>query len=250
MTYEGARDRETGRIIAERVEFSTNDLENGEAKMWKSLKTTVKPPQALRPGELKVEKVGKFKLLPDSQVQEYVATLGRRLIPSYQAELPAGAPNKIPFQFHVVIDNDANAFATPNGIVVVNSGLLELLENEAQLAAVLGHEIAHSTHEHSWRRQEFHKGKRLAIGLAGAVAAGYGLGGLADVATLVNAAIVNGHSRSMENQSDRVGLQYMVSGGYDPRQAPAVWKLMAKQHGVSRTDFFWSSHENQATRRS
>jgi predicted Zn-dependent protease len=150
----------------------------------------------------------------------------------------------------VVLDNQANASATPNGIVVINSGLIELLENEAQLAAVLGHEIAHSTHEHTWRRQEFHKGKRLAIGLAGAVASAYGLGSLADVATLVNAAIVNGHSRSLENQSDRVGLQYLVNAGYDPRQAPAVWKLMAKQHGVQSTDFFWSSHENQATRRS
>jgi hypothetical protein len=250
LTYQGVRDRETGRIVAERVEFSTNDLESGEAKMWKSLTAQIKPVQALKPGELKVNKVGKFKLLPDSEVQEYVAKLGNRLIPSYQAELPAGDPNKIPFQFHVILDNQANAFATPNGIVVVNSGLIELLENEAQLAAVLGHEIAHATHEHTWRRQQFHKGKRLAIGLAGAVASAYGLGSLADVATLVNAAIVNGHSRSLENQSDRVGLQYLVNAGYDPRQAPAVWKLMAKQHGVQSTDFFWSSHENQATRRS
>ena len=90
----------------------------------------------------------------------------------------------------------------------------------------------------------------LAIGLAGAFAAGYGMQGLADIANLVNAAIVNGHSRSMENQSDRVGLQYMVSAGYDPRQAPAVWKLMTKKYGLQTTNFFWSSHENQATRRS
>lgn len=250
MTYEGKRDRDTGRILAERVEFSTNDLETGEARLWKSLKATVKPPQALKPGDLKVAKVGKFKLLPDANVQEYVAGIGRKLIPSYQAELKEDDPRKIPFQFHVVLDDNANAFATPNGIVVVNSGLLELLENEAQLAAVLGHEIAHATHEHTWRSQQFHKGKRLAIGLAGAFAAGYGMQGLADIANLVNAAIVNGHSRSMENQSDRVGLQYMVRAGYDPRQAPAVWKLMTKKYGLQTTNFFWSSHENQATRRS
>ena len=48
-----------------------------------------------------------------------------------------------------------NAFATPNGIVVVNSGLIEMLENEAQLAAVVGHEIAHATHEHTWRQQQY-----------------------------------------------------------------------------------------------
>ena len=60
-----------------------------------------------------------------------------------------------------------NAFATPNGIVVVNSGLMEMLENEAQLAAVVGHEIAHATHEHTWRQQQFHKKKRIGIAIAG-----------------------------------------------------------------------------------
>ena len=70
------------------------------------------------------------------------------------------------------------------------------------------------------------------------------------MANLVNAAVVNGHQRSLENQSDRVGLEYMVRAGYDPREAPAVWKRMAKKYGVQSTNFFWSSHENQATRRS
>jgi peptidase M48-like protein len=250
MTYEGKRDRETGRIIAEQVQFTTNDLEDGEAKLWKSLKVTTKPAQALKPGELKIDKVGKFKLLPNQEVQDYVASLGQRLIPAYQAELAADDPRKIPFQFHVVLDDNANAFATPNGIVVVNSGLIELLKNEAQLAAVVGHEIAHSTHEHTWRQQNFHKGKRLAIGLAGAVAAAYGFRSLSDLANLVNAAIVNGHQRALENQSDRVGLQYIINAGYDPREAPGVWKLMAQKYGDQGTNFFWSSHDNHATRRS
>jgi Zn-dependent protease with chaperone function len=250
MTYEGKRDRDTGRILAERIEFSNNDLEDGEAKLWKSLKTTVKTADWLKPGDLKISKVGKFKLLPIQAVQEYVAAIGRRLIPPYQSDLSVEDPRRIPFQFHVVVDKTPNAFATPNGIVVVHTGLLELLDNEAQLAAVIGHEIAHATHEHTWRAQQYHKKKRLAIGIAGAVASAYGLHSLADLATLVNAAVVNGHSRSLENQSDRVGLEYMVRAGYDPREAPAVWKLMAKKKGVQRTDFFWSTHENQATRRS
>ena len=86
--------------------------------------------------------------------------------------------------------------------------------------------------------------------LAGAVADAYGLRSLADLTPLVNASIVNGHQRQLENQSDRVGLEYMVAAGYDPRQAPAVWKLVAKTQGVSSTDFFWSSHDNEPTRRS
>jgi predicted Zn-dependent protease len=250
MTYQGKRDRETGKILAERIEFSTNDLEDGEAKMWKSLKTSVKAAQGLKPGELKIDKVGKFKLLPDAEVQAYISTLGQQLIPAYQRNLPAGDPRKIPFQFHVIQDKSVNAFATPNGIVVVHSGFMEMVENEAQLAAVVGHEIAHATHEHTWRQQQFHKKKRMGIALAGAIADAYGIPTLADMATLVNGAIVNGHQRVLENQSDRIGLQYMVDAGYDPRQAPAVWKLMAKTNGVQSTNFFWSSHDNAPTRRS
>jgi beta-barrel assembly-enhancing protease len=199
---------------------------------------------------LKIDEIGKFKLLPSQDVQEYVAAIGRRLIPPYQADLSVDDRRRIPFQFHVVVDDEPNAFATPNGIVVVHTGLLELLDNEAQLAAVIGHEIAHATHEHTWRARQYHKKKRFALGLAGAVASAYGLHDLADIATLVNAAVVNGHNRSLENQSDRVGLEYMVRAGYDPREAPAVWKLMAKKNGVQATNFFWSTHENQATRRS
>ena len=81
MTYEGKRDRETGKILAERIEFSTNDLEDGEAKMWQSLKASVKTAQGLNPGQLKIDRIGKFKLLPDEEVQRYVRDLGERLIP-------------------------------------------------------------------------------------------------------------------------------------------------------------------------
>jgi hypothetical protein len=250
MTYEGKRDRQTGKILAERIECSTNDLEDGEARMWKSLKTSVKPALGLKPGELKIDQVGKFKLLPDQEVQAYVDALGRRLIPAFQRDLPADDPRRIPFQFHVVLDEQVNAFATPNGIVVINSGLIEMLDNEAQLAAVVGHEIAHATHEHSWRQQQYHKKKRIGIALAGALASAYGMPNLADIATMVNGAIVNGHQRQLENQSDRIGLQYMIAAGYDPRHAPAVWKLMARTTGVSATNFFWSSHDSAPTRRS
>ena len=115
---------------------------------------------------------------------------------------------------------------------------------------MIGHEIPYATHEHTWRQQNFNQKKRTAIGIAGLFAAAYGLDTLSDIADLVNGAIVNGHQRTLENQSDRVGLQYMIDAGYDPRQAPAVWKVMAQETGDEPTDFFWSSHDNHATRRS
>jgi predicted Zn-dependent protease len=128
--------------------------------------------------------------------------------------------------------------------------LIELLQNEAQLAAVMGHEIAHSVQEHSWRQMQFHKKKRIGLAIVSAVAAAYGQYDLSNLVDMVQGAIQNGHSRSLENQADRVGLEYMVNAGYDPREAPRVWKLMAKEYGVQSTNFFWSTHENQATRRS
>jgi len=150
----------------------------------------------------------------------------------------------------VIDDKEPNAFALPNGIFVIKAGMFGLLENEAQLAAVVGHEIAHATQEHAWRQMQFHKKKRMGLQIAAIVAQAYGKYNLADVFTLTVAAIQNGYSRSLENQADRVGLEYMVAAGYDPRQAPQVWKAMTKVTGDHATDFFWSRHDNNATRRS
>src|SRR5262249_7804383 len=63
-------------------------------------------------------------------------------------------------------------------------------------------------------------------------------------------ALIDGYQRRLENQSDRLGLEYMVNAGYDPREAPRVWKAMTNKLGDSPTDFFWSNHDNNATRRS
>ena len=250
LTYEGPRRISDGAIAAERIEVVNNELEDGEAKLWKSLKVSASAANALKPGELKIDKVGKFKLVPNEDVQHYVSTLGSKLIPGHQRDLPEGTPYKIPFRFYVIQDRTANAFALPNGIVVVNSGLIEVLQNEAQIAAVVGHEIAHSVQEHSWRQLQYHKKKRVGLAIVSAVAAAYGQYDLSNLVDMVQGAIQNGHSRSLENQADRVGLEYMVAAGYDPREAPRVWKLMAKQYGVQATNFFWSPHETQATRRS
>ena len=190
-----------------------NDLEPGEAKLWKSLQAQVKAAQGLKPGELKIDKVGKFKLLPNEDVQKDVKTVGTSLIPPYQRDLPASDPGKIPFQFYVIENNEANAFALANGTVVVNSGLLDVLDNEAQLAAVLGHEMAHATQEHTWRQLQFHKTERFGLALASAVAAAYGQYNLSNALTLTQAAIQNGYSRNLDNEADRVGLEYMTAAG-------------------------------------
>ena len=249
MSYEGTRELD-GTIAADRVEFSHNDLEKGEQKLWAQLQPTVKPLSGTKPPELKIKGVGKFKVLPDEDVQTYVTQLVQRLDPPYQRQLADDDPTKLHFRVFVVDVKEANAFALANGVIVVNAGLFGVLDNEAQLAAVVGHEMAHATQEHTWREMQFHKNTRLALGIAAAFAAAYGKYSVADLLTLTLAAIQSGYSRSLENQADRVGLEYMVSAGYDPRQAPQVWKAMTKAYGNQPTNFFWSGHDNNATRRS
>lgn len=250
-TYEGVQQPD-GTVLASRIVFWKNELEDKEHKFWDSLKTTEKAANFAEndPGELKINQVGKFKLLPNDDVQKYIQNLGAKLIPAHQKMLADGDPQKIPFKFYVVRDKQANAFATANGIVVINSGLIELLENEAQLAAVMSHEIAHSTQEHTWRQLNKDKGKRTAIAIGSVAAAAFGLGGVSDILDLTLAAMVNGYQRRLENQADRIGLEYLVAAGYDPREAPRVWKIMSKKYGDMPNTFFWSSHSNNATRRS
>src|SRR5262249_39881851 len=115
MTYEGRRDIETGRILAERVEFSRNDFEKGEERLWKRLNVKVKPGDALgfKPGELSISSVGKYKLLPNDEVQEYVTHLGQRLIPEYLKAIPDTDPGKLNFRFFVVMSKEPNASALP-----------------------------------------------------------------------------------------------------------------------------------------
>lgn len=249
-SYEGYRQPD-GRVQVKKIQFRDNEMTGGEARMWKSLRPSVKGFKGLKPGELKLGNKQKFKTMPEESVQAYVRKLGERLIPASQKQLPDGDPNKIPFQFHVVEEKYVNAFAAPNGVVVVTAPMLALLENEAQLASVLGHEIAHATQEHTLRQQEFHKKKRMAMSIGTAVAAAYGNRALVDALTLVQAAIANGYQRYLENQADRIGMEYMLAAGYDPRQAPRVWKNMSmKMGGDSPTNVFWSSHDNNTTRRS
>jgi Peptidase family M48/Domain of unknown function (DUF5666) len=163
-TFEGMQQPD-GAVLASRIIFVKNELEKGEGNLWKSLKITEKTPNFAEsePGELKVSSVGKFKLLPNKEVQDYVERLGQSLVPAYQKALPDDDPQKIHFKFYVIRNKEANAFALANGVVVVNSGMITTLENEAQLAAVIAHEISHSTQEHTWRAMNKDKNKRTAL---------------------------------------------------------------------------------------
>jgi len=247
LHYEGKRQAD-GTIKADKVEFEHGEVENGEAKMLKHLEPKVKDPDylALAPGELKMH-WKKYKIVPSKEAQDYISKLGESLVPDHQKEMPADNPLKISFRFYLVQAKVFNAAAYPNGVVVVHSADFDILQNEAQLAFVMAHEISHAVEKHAWEIHQYHRNELLALRLSGAFIP-FG-GGIAT--GLTASAIQNRYIRTLENQADRVGLEWMLAAGYDIREAPASWKALAiKKDDDVDVNPFWSTHDNYTTRRS
>jgi predicted Zn-dependent protease len=194
-----------------------------------------------------------IKGINDPELQAYVDRIGRSLVPKWVD------PQQFHFTFTLINDPSLNAFALPDGTVVVHSGLVAALENEAQLAAVLGHEIAHATHRHGYKGYKDQQGKQKWFGL-GSMVAGLVVGSQTDSpyaglitgvgSQLALKAAVNGHGRKLEDEADVVGLYYMVEGGYDYMEAPEVWRVFSRyvkdQNKVE--NWFMSDHSTQAAR--
>ena len=254
MTYTGVRDA-SGMILADSVEFARNDFEKGEQDLWNRSMVRFKSPDSSTTsgersdlGELTVPDIGKFKLVPNEEVQEYVSKVGKSLIPKYALSIAQTDALRFRFQFYVVVNNEPNAFALPTGVFVIYSGLFAVLENEAQLAAVIGHEMAHVLQEHQWRDIKERKILTTASGVT--VGEAFGRRTLRDTESLTAAAMRNGYTPEQENQADRIGLEYMVNAGYDPREAPKLWTAIARATGFKGKNSFYNTYDNHATRRS
>jgi predicted Zn-dependent protease len=136
----------------------------------------------------------------------------------------------LPFEFKVVNDSTPNAFALPGGFVAITRGLLSNLENEAQLASVLGHELGHVTARHAV--QGMQRGTLLNLGMAvlSGVTGQSSYGTLAQQTGQLAAQLLdNTYSREQERESDRLGVDYMVLAGYDPRGAVQLQEYFYRQ---------------------
>jgi metalloendopeptidase OMA1, mitochondrial len=146
--------------------------------------------------------------------------------------------------------NEANAYCLPGGKIVVYTGILPLTRNDAGLATVLGHEVAHATAEHVAERIERqHLTKVAAAIVAGGIAVTPG-----QYARVVALLGVGGEaaslpfSRSQESEADHIGLVYMARAGYNPRQALAFWKRMARASKGKEPPEFASDHPSDQHR--
>ncbi|MGI0487793.1 M48 family metallopeptidase [Pantanalinema rosaneae CENA516] len=168
---------------------------------------------------------GRVRLYRDSRVTQYVDSIGQRL--AVQSRRP-----NLPYTFQVVDDSGVNAFATMGGFIYVNTGLIKLAENEAELASVLGHEIAHVAAKHSLRQA---REMAIASGVAGA--AGVNRNILVNIG--VELALRRPHSRQAEYEADQLGLENLRQAGYAPS---AMVSFMRKLMGTSPIPTFLSTH--------
>ena len=185
-------------------------------------------------------------VLPDSSPEtKYIRSLGQRLV----ATIPPA--HSWPFEFHVVAQKEINAFALPGGPMFVNIGTITAADNEAELAGVMGHEMAHVYMQHSAKQQEKSSLLGGLAGLAGALAgvAGGTWGSLAQAGIQVGAGtLMLKYSRGDEAQADSVGAIILWKAGFNPVALADFFEKIEKQGGGSGPQFL-SDHPNPGNRR-
>jgi metalloendopeptidase OMA1, mitochondrial len=142
---------------------------------------------------------------------------------------------------------EANAYCLPGGKIVVYTGILPVTRNDAGLATVLGHEVAHATAEHAAERIEReHLTEVAAAIIAGGVA--FTPAQYIRVVALLGVGAGLPFSRAQESEADHIGLVYMARAGYDPHQAVAFWKRMQRASKGQEPPEFLSDHPSDAHR--
>lgn len=162
------------------------------------------------------------------------------------------AMNESPSKWEVQVfkDKSPNAFALPGNKMGIHTGMIELAANNAQLAAVIGHEIGHVLSNHGAERVSQNMATQ---GLMAAGAIAIGVSTQKDQALLAalglgaQFGILLPFSRKHETEADELGLKYMAKAGFDPTQAAELWKLMAKQGGGGTPEFL-STHPSPSSR--
>ncbi len=156
------------------------------------------------------------------------------------------------WEFNLVQDNSVNAWCMPGGKIVVYEGLLPVTQNEASLAIVLGHEIAHAVAKHSAEqlstqmRQQY--GLQVGSAIAGALGMGQNTQNIVQMVAALNFNFGNlKYSRDHESEADHMGLIFAAMAGYDPQVAVSFWQRMAAS-STNQTAEFLSDHPSDVTR--
>jgi predicted Zn-dependent protease len=197
-----------------------------------SASTPITQSEAQQGAELHPQLLAEFGGAMSGSQASYVGSVGQKI--AVQSGL-ANSPNA--FTVSLLNSSVNNAFAIPGGYVYTTRQLVSLMDNEAELAAVLGHEVGHVAARHSQRRQQKAQQNTL-LGAAGAILSGILLGDSSIGQTLSRTFLQGSQlltlkfSRSQELQADELGIQYLDSAGYDPRAMGTVLSSLAAQNAL------------------
>jgi beta-barrel assembly-enhancing protease len=181
-------------------------------------------------------------IIRDPFLNEYVTRVGKRLVSGREAQ-----ESGFPFTFEVVADPSINAFALPGGPMFINTGLLRAVDNEAQLAGVMGHEMSHVILRHGTNQASKSRLIELPAVLGSQMAGNSMMGRLAALGIGLGAnSVLLKFSRSAESQADLMGSHLMAEAGYNPMEMARFFEKLNAQgsHGLQ----FLSDHPNPDNR--
>ncbi len=196
----------------------------------------------------------KTKVINNSADAQRVKAVGAKIasaINRYMQNNGYGNKYNYQYEFNLIDSKEINAWCMPGGKVAVYKGILPITQNDAGLATVMGHEIAHAIAQHAAERYSQMTAAQIGGGVIGAAAGGasqgtqqvlgqlYGIGG--------QLAILN-YSRKQESEADRLGLVFMAMAGYNPDSAIGFWQRMAAANKGGAPPEFLSTHPSDATR--
>ncbi len=181
----------------------------------------------------------------DAALTSRVRAIAQRLVPASAAFRPEAA--RWNWEVNVIRSNEINAWCMPGGKIAVYSGLVSRLAlTDEEIAAVVGHEIAHALREHARERASEQLGAQMVItgaaAVLGAGQVGTDLGGV-----FYKAFFGLPNSRLHETEADRIGVEIAARAGYDPRAAISLWQKMARASGSNGPEFL-STHPSADTR--
>jgi hypothetical protein len=174
------------------------------------------------------------------KVDAYLTQLGMRLA----SKLPTGGV-QYPFEFHCVNDKAINAFALPGGYVFINRGAIEAADNEAQLAAVMAHELSHVALRHGTNQATKAQAAQGFLGIASGIF-GRSTGGalLTELGAFAAGGVLLRYSRTAESQADVMGTQVLYDTGYDPRAMAQFFEKLEAETKEKNPPEFLSDHPN------
>jgi predicted Zn-dependent protease len=188
-----------------------------------------------------------YGTVQDRSLQGYIEASGKRLTDNTHR-------THMPYNFHCVNANYVNAYAFPGGSIACTRGILLELENEAELAALLGHELGHVNARHTAASMSKAQLASMAVGglaVITSVAVGSGAGNLAgQLGQLGSGALLASYSRDNERQADSLGMDYMARSGYGPQGMVGLMEMLnsMNQHHSGVTELLFSTHPMSSER--